>query len=354
MRRIDDLDTPVLTVNLDALEQNLVRYQRYFTEHGIGLRPHIKTHKTLAIAHMQMAQGAIGLTCQKIGEAEVMVNGGLGKDILIPYNIIGQQKLDRLTALARRAERLTVAVDSAYTVQGLSAAAVADKVTIGVMIEVETGFKRTGVTPQEAVELGKLIDDSPGLALRGIMGFPTPPAARPIIQETLHLFDRHGLPHPVVSGGSTGPALQAHETPELTEYRIGEYPVGGYGHLLGGRHTLEQCALRVIATVVSRPNDDRCFLDCGSKTMSASILQTDKGPSIGYIVEYPDAQFYGFSEEHGHVNISACVKKPQIGERVQVLPVHPCPCVNEHDELVAIRNGEVEAVWPILARGKIR
>jgi D-serine deaminase-like pyridoxal phosphate-dependent protein len=351
---INELDTPVLTVDLDALETNLDRYQRYFTEHGIGLRPHIKTHKTLAVAHMQMARGAIGLTCQKIGEAEVMAAGGLHGDLLIPYNIIGKQKLDRLCALARTAERLTVAADSAYTVRGLSEAATAERVTLGVVIEIETGANRTGVTPQEAAELGQLIDQAPGLELRGIMGFPTAPEARPVIQETLSLFDKQGLPHPVVSGGSTGNALRAHEIPELTEYRIGEYPVGGYGHLIAGRHTVEQCALRVIATVVSRPTDGRAILDCGSKTMSASILQTPKGPSIGYIVEYPDAQFYSFSEEHGHVDVSACARKPQIGERVQVLPVHPCPCVNEHDALVAVRKSRVEAVWPVLARGKIR
>jgi len=352
--RVEDLDTPVLTIDLDALETNLDRYQRYYTEHGIGLRPHIKTHKTLAVAHMQMARGAIGLTCQKIGEAEVMVGGGITSDIMIPYNILGAQKLDRLTALARRVERLTVAADSAYTIRGLSAAAAAAGVKLGVVVEVETGSNRTGVTAQEAVELGQLIEDSPGLELRGIMGFPTPPTVRPLIQEILDLFDRHSLPHPIVSGGSTGYALQAHETPELTEYRSGEYPVGGYGHLLAGRHTVEQCALRVIATVVSRPTDGRAILDCGSKTMSASILQTEHGPSIGYIVEYPEARFYSFSEEHGHVDVSACDRKPVIGERVQVLPVHPCPCVNEHDELVAVRNGLVEAVWPIYARGKIR
>lgn len=351
---IDELDTPVLTLDLDALESNLDRYQHYFNQHGIGLRPHIKTHKTLAVAHMQMARGAIGLTCQKIGEAEVMAAGGLNVDILIPYNILGQQKLDRLCALARNTARLTVAADSEVTVRGLSETAAREGVTIGVLIEVETGANRTGITPQGAAALGQLIDDLPGLELRGIMGFPTPPEARPVIQETLALFDQHGLPHPVVSGGSTGSALRAHEIPELTEYRIGEYPVGGYGHLLAGRHTVEQCALRVIATVVSRPVENRAILDCGSKTMSASILQTPKGPSIGYIVEYPDAQFYSFSEEHGHVDVSACTQKPQIGERVQVLPVHPCPCVNEHDAIVATRQGRVEAVWPVLARGKIR
>jgi D-serine deaminase-like pyridoxal phosphate-dependent protein len=351
---VDELDTPVLTVDLDALEANLDRYQRYFDEHGIGLRPHIKTHKTLAIAHRQMAKGAIGLTCQKIGEAEVMAGGGITSDLLIPYNIIGQQKLDRLMALAHQAN-ITVAADSAYTVRGLSEAATAAGLTLNVVIEIETGANRTGVpTPQATLELAQLIDQLPGLALRGIMGFPTPPASRPVIQETLALLDQHGLPYPVVSGGSTRYAFHAHEIPELTEYRVGEHIMGGVSHLQAGRHTLDQCALRVIATVVSRPVDGRAILDCGSKTMSASVLETDQGPSIGYLVEYPEARFYGFSEEHGHVDVSACDRKPVIGERVQVIPVHPCPCVNEHDQLVAVRQGNVEAIWPIYARGKIR
>jgi D-serine deaminase-like pyridoxal phosphate-dependent protein len=142
--------------------------------------------------------------------------------------------------------------------------------------------------------------------------------------------------------------------PELTEYRIGEYPTGGEGHLRAGRHTIEQCALRVQATVISKPTADRVILDAGSKTMSASTFQAPHGTSMGYIVQYPEARFYGSSEEHGHVDVSACSKKPEIGERVEVLPVHPCPCVNEHNEMVAVRNGVVEAVWPIYARGKIR
>jgi D-serine deaminase-like pyridoxal phosphate-dependent protein len=351
---VDELDTPVLTIDLDALEENLERYQRYYSEHGIGLRPHIKTHKTLAIAHRQMAGGALGLTCQKLGEAEVMVAGGLTVDILVPYNILGKQKLDRLARLARQT-RLTVAADSAYTVRGLSEAAAAEGVTLGVIVEVEAGMNRTGVqTPADAVALAQLIDQLPGLELRGLMAYPTPPESRPMIQETVACFDAAGLPHPMVSGGGTRYAFDAHLIPELTEFRIGEYPTGGEGHLRAGRHTVAQCALRVIATVISAPTADRVILDAGSKTMSASTLQTPQGTSMGYIVEYPEARFYSASEEHGHVDVSACAVKPKIGERVQVLPVHPCPCVNEHDELVAVRLGRVEAIWPILARGKIR
>src|SRR3954464_14513972 len=136
--RVEDLDTPTLTIDLDALEENLDRYQKYYTEHGIGLRPHIKTHKTLAIAAKQMAKGAVGLTCQKVGEAEVMVSGGLAVDILIPFNIMGKIKLDRLTALASQT-RLTVAADSEYTVRGLADAMTSAGVTVGVIVEIDCG-----------------------------------------------------------------------------------------------------------------------------------------------------------------------------------------------------------------------
>jgi D-serine deaminase-like pyridoxal phosphate-dependent protein len=352
--RVDELDTPTLTIDLDALEENLDRYQRYYTEHGIGLRPHIKTHKTLAIAAKQMAKGAIGLTCQKIGEAEVMVSGGLAVDILIPFNIIGKIKMERLKALATQT-RLTVAADSAYTIAGLADAFADASAKVGVIVEVECGMNRTGVqSAEQALELAKQIDKAKGLELRGFMGYPTPPESREIIQETIALFDKAGLSREIVSGGSTRHAFEAHLIPELTEYRIGEYPTGGEGHLRAGRHTVEQCALRVQATVISKPTADRIILDTGSKTMSASTFQAPHGTSMGYIVQYPDARFYGSSEEHGHVDVSACAKKPEIGERVEVLPVHPCPCVNEHDEMVAVRNGVVEAVWPIYARGKVR
>lgn len=351
--RVEDLDTPSLLVDLDGLEDNLDRYQHYFDEHGIGLRPHVKTHKCLAIAHMQMRRGAMGITCQKVGEAEVMVGGGVAGDILIPFNIIGRQKLTRLVALARRT-RLTVAADSEYTVQGLSDAATAAWVDLGVIVELDCG--RTGIGPPvAAVDLAMKIDQAPGIELRGIMTMPATVGQRPLIQETLALFDQRGLQYPIVSGGSTPGAFKAHEIPELTEYRAGEYPVGGVGHLKGGTHSVEQCAGRVLMTVVSRPGKDRAILDGGSKSLSgATYREEDGSSSMGYIVEYPDARIAGASEEHGHVDLSVCERKPEIGERVQVLPVHPCPCFNEHDEIVAVRRGEVEAIWPVDARGRIR
>lgn len=349
--RIDDLDTPYLLVDLDGLEDNLDRAQAYCDEHGIGLRPHIKTHKCLAIAHMQMARGAIGIVCQKIGEAEVMVAGGVDRDVLIPFNIVGRQKLDRLAALTKRT-RLTVAADSEVTVRGLSAAMSAAGVSVGVVIELDQG--RTGVPPKAAAELGALVDTLPGLELRGVMIMPSPPSTRPVIQEALAAFDAKGLPHPIVSGGSSPCLWTVHEIPEVTEHRAGEYPVGGLRHLEVGTHTVAQCAARVLATVVSRPTADRAILDAGSKSLSAAVHQDQGGHLMGRIVEYPDARLGGASEEHGHVDVSRCPRKPQIGERVQVIPVHPCPTFNEHDTIAAVRAGQVEAIWPVHARGQIR
>ena len=352
--RVEDLDTPFLIVDLDGLEDNLDRYQAYFDEHRIGLRAHIKTHKCLAIAHMQMSRGASGIACQKLGEAEVMTAGGIDADILIPYNIIGARKLERLIALTRVAP-VTVAVDSEYTARGISAAAHNAGARIGVIVELGR-HGRCGVdTPADAAALGALLDSLPGLDFKGVMAMPTPPEARPFIQEVLDLLDRAGLPHPIVSGGATPYAFQSHAIPELTESRIGEYPVGGLLHLRRGTHTLAQCALRVVMTVVSRPVPERAILDGGCKALSLATTEDgERGSVVGHVIEYPDAVFRGATEEHGHLDVSACDRKPEIGERVQVLPVHPCPTVNEHDEMAAVREGRVEAIWPIDARGRIR
>jgi D-serine deaminase-like pyridoxal phosphate-dependent protein len=351
---INDVDTPHLIVDLDGLEDNLDRYQTYFSKHGIGLRPHIKTHKCLTIAHMQMARGAMGITCQKLGEAEVMVAGGVDQDVLIPFNIMGRAKLERLTALTRRTN-LTVSADSVITIRGLSEATAAAGVSVGVIIELGGGGRCGVETAELAGELGALVDSLPGVELRGMMIMPAPPEIRPFLQECLAQFDAKGLPHPIVSGGSTPAAFTAHEIPELTEFRAGEYPVGGMKHLQLGTHTVEQCAVRVLMTCVSRPTADRAIFDGGSKSLSAAVFaDQDSGGLMGYIIEFPEARFSGASEEHGQVDVSRCDPQPQIGDRVQVIPVHPCPTFNEHDVIGVVRGDRVDALWPVHARGAIR
>jgi D-serine deaminase-like pyridoxal phosphate-dependent protein len=348
--RIDELDTPVAVVDLDRLETNIAGLQRYLAEHGIANRPHIKTHKIPQIAHMQLAAGAAGITCQKIGEAEVMADAGI-EDIFIPYNILGAAKLERLAALARRA-RLSVTADSEAVVRALSAAMAAAGLELTVLVECDTGLGRCGVqSPQEASALAALIADAPGLRFGGLMTYPTGAATGPFMSEAIAQIRARGLEVERVSGGGTPGMWRAHEHPEVTEHRAGTYVYGDRYIMASGAMALDQCALTVIATVVSRPTGDRAILDSGSKTLSSDLLGLQ---GYGMLVEYPEARITGLSEEHGTVDLSACARRPEVGERVTVIPNHCCVVSNLFDEIVGVRGGQVEVVWPVAARGALR
>jgi D-serine deaminase-like pyridoxal phosphate-dependent protein len=354
-----DLDTPVVTIDLDVMERTIRRTQEYFDRHGIAFRPHIKTHKIPAIAHLQVDAGARGITCQKLGEAEVFLAAGL-KDILIPYNIMGEEKLDRLSRLARQASaggQITVCVDSAYTAEGISRAASRAGVEIGVEVECDTGMRRAGVqSPQEAADLAALVARLPGLSFRGWMTYPTTPETVSFFEEASRLLGPSGPTAEVRSGGGTPSMWQAHEAlPVVNEYRAGTYVYFDRNSVGAGAATWDDCAMLVHMTVVSRPTRDRAILDGGSKTLSSdSTGEGNKG--FGRIVEYPEAVIYGQSEEHGHVDLSACPpeRRPELGERVTVIPNHCCVTTNLQDEVVGVRGGKVEITWPVLARGKIR
>jgi D-serine deaminase-like pyridoxal phosphate-dependent protein len=350
MTHIDSLDTPALVVDLDQLSINIRSLQDYLSEHGIANRPHIKTHKIPAIAQMQVDAGASGLTCQKIGEAEVMADAGF-TDLFLPYNILGDAKLERLMALARRAT-LSVTTDSEVVARGLSRAAQQAGLTLTVLVECDLGHRRCGVqSPQAAAVLARLIDDLPGLRFGGLMTYPNTDRLDPFVGETRALLAQAGPPIERVSGGGTACMWQAHTHPELTEHRAGMYIFGDRHLLKSGAMTLDTIAFKIIATVVSRPTPDRGILDCGSKVLSSDLMGLE---GHGYIREYPQAKIYALSEEHGHVDFSECDRKPEIGERVSVLPNHCCPAVNLADELVGVRRNQVEVVWPIVARGKVR
>jgi D-serine deaminase-like pyridoxal phosphate-dependent protein len=353
--KITELDTPVVTIDLDVMEDTIRRYQAYCDQHGVLNRPHIKTHKLPAIAHKQMEAGAVGITCQKLGEAEVMVAANL-KDVLIPYNIMGEQKLERLARLARQAT-MTVCVDSAYTARGISEAANRAGVEVGLEIECDTGSGRAGVqTPEQAAELARLIARLPGVRFRGWMTYPTTKQTVPFFQEASRLIEKDGLQAEVRSGGGTGGMWRAHEhLPVVNEHRAGTYIYFDRNCVAAGAAEWEHCAMKVHFTVVSRPTKDRAILDGGSKTLTNDGVGGDM-QGYGRIVEYPDAVIAKQSEEHGHVDLSACPpdKRPEVGERVTVIPNHACGTTNMHDEVVGHRNGVVEVVWPVLARGKIR
>jgi len=347
---INQLDTPVAVVDLALLEENINRLQSHLDAYGVRSRPHIKTHKIPEIAHMQIKAGAVGITCQKIGEAEVMAQAGIG-DIFIPYNIIGPSKLERLLNLSRRA-KISVTADSDYTAQGLSEVMQGTGIELPVSVEFDSGLDRCGVrTPQEAADLALLIDRLPGLRFAGLMTYPSSETVGPFAEETKELLKPHGLTIEQVSGGGSPAAWHVQEYPEVTEHRAGMYV---YGDLYGVEHgvsTVAQCALKILATVVSRPTARRGVLDAGSKVLSSDMMGLN---GHGMIVEYPDAVIYQLSEEHGHVEFSSQQRGPAIGERVSIVPNHVCAVSNLFNEIVGYRGNRIEVVWPVAARGMVR
>jgi D-serine deaminase-like pyridoxal phosphate-dependent protein len=346
---IDELETPVPVVDIDRMEANIARLQAYLDDHQIANRPHIKTHKIPAIAKMQMDAGAIGITCQKVSEAEVMADAGFD-DIFLPYNIIGEAKLKRLMGLAARI-KISVTTDSAFTARGLSNAAMLADLPLPVLIECDTGGGRCGVqSPQEAAELARLIGSLPNLQFGGLMTYPSNEQLDDFVRETRSLLKDDHLPIERVSGGGTPTMWEAHTHPELTEHRAGIYVYGDRLTLRSGAVTLDTCALRIISTVVSRPTSDRGILDAGSKTLSSDLHMLE---GYGYICEYPEAKVYALTEEHGHVDFSACARKPEIGERVSVIPNHCCVVTNLFDEFIGMRGDQVEVSWQVAARGTV-
>jgi len=348
--RVDQLDTPVAIVDLDKVEANINRLQTYLDEHGIANRPHIKTHKLPEVAHMQINAGAVGITCQKLGEAEVMAQAGI-KDIMISYNILGEAKLERLMRLAQRI-KLSVIADSVFTVQGLAAAAERAGVTLPVLVEFDTGANRCGVqSPQEAADLARLIARSPGLHFGGLMTYPSNEQTDPLVRQIKALL-APDLTVEQVSGGGTPNMWTAHTHPEVTEHRAGTYVYGDRIIVKKGAIQIEDCAMRIITTVMSRPTAERGILDGGGKALSYDRLGPDEGH--GLIVEYPEAHIYGLSEEHGHVDFSKCQGKPEIGERVSVIPNHCCLVSNLFNQIAGVRQGEVEVIWPVACRGLLQ
>lgn len=348
---VTSLDTPVATVDLDAVERNIARMQEYCDEHRLAFRPHIKTHKLPAIAHMQMRAGAVGITCQKLGEAEVMLAAGL-RDILLSFPLVGSAKAERLAALASEAT-VSVVGDSDAVARGLSAALARAGTEVGFLVECDTGFNRTGVqTPEAAADLAQLVHSLPGLRFDGLMTYPTLTGTGTWFRTAIDEINARGLEVTTVSGGGTH--FSHHEASELTEVRAGTYVYGDRSCIANGSVPLEDCALRVRATVASRPTADRGILDCGSKTLTNDPAEESASDGRGLIVEYPEARIYALSEEHGHVDFSACESRPEVGEIVTIVPNHACGCTNLHDDVVVHRAGRVVGVWPVAARGKLR
>lgn len=350
--RIETLDTPCVVVDLDVAQRNIRRLQEYLNKHGIANRPHIKTHKLPLLAHWQVNEGATGITVQSIGEAEVMAAAGI-TDILITYNVMGEDKIRRLAQLAQCA-KVRVAVDNDAALAAVAQAAHGAGTTIGVLIEFESGKKRQGVvTPQEAVALAQKASSYSRVEFLGLLTYPNSEAVPAFVAEARQLLTAAGLELKVVSVGGTPNMWNAHEPGVATEYRAGTWVYNDRNTVAAGVATLDDCALHVHVTLVSKPTEDRGVIDAGSKTLTSDLFRTGQD-GYGLILEYPHAVIWQLSEEHGAVDFSACVRKPVIGERLRVIPNHVCPVSNLHDEVYAHRGGVVTAVLPVAARGKTR
>ncbi len=344
--------TPAVVIDLDRVENNIARVQALCDAAGIGNRPHIKTHKSPVLAAMQRDAGAIGITCQKLGEAEVMVEGGLD-DILISYNLLGEEKMQRLGRLLQRAS-VTVAADNTTVVAGLTqAAAIAGK-PLGVVVECDTGRQRAGVeTPQEAVALAQQIAGSAGLRFDGLMMYPTEtgwPEAQRFLDQAREGLAAHGLTATIVSTGGTPNLANLGKLDGATEHRAGTSIFNDRMMLACGAATLEDCALTVFTTVVSRAGPERGILDAGSKTLTSDTGGLD---GHGLILEHPQAKVARFAEEHGFLDLSGCNDKPEVGDILRVIPNHVCVVVNMVDRLVAVRGDEILGEIPVAARGRL-
>jgi D-serine deaminase-like pyridoxal phosphate-dependent protein len=350
---VADISTPRPVIDEARMETNIARVQAYADQHGLAFRPHIKTHKLPSIARLQVDAGAKGINCQKITEAEVFADAGF-EDILITFNILGTEKLERLAALNERISGLKIVADSGTTIEGLSQHFARLK-PITVLVECDTGAGRCGVqTPREAFELASLIHAMPGLTFGGLLTYPKPDAAAAVqayFSEAMSLLAGAGIPCPVVSHGGTPSLFEGHRVPAATEYRAGTYVYNDRSMIRAGHCTEADCAMTILATVVSRPAPGRAVIDAGVKTLTSDLLGfTD----YGLVVGFPDAVIKALSEEHGVIDISACNDAfPSIGEKIRIIPNHTCVVTNMFDTMVFHRDGVVTRVEDIAARGLV-
>jgi D-serine deaminase-like pyridoxal phosphate-dependent protein len=359
---IDNIPTPAVVIDEQVALKNVRKLADYATKHNLKVRPHTKTHKSIHMARAQLAAGAAGLTVAKVGEAEVMIEAG--SDILIAYPALDAARTARIAQLAK-GRTVRLAVDSALAAEALGAAARSAGVTLGILVDVDTGFHRTGVqSPEAALALAQTVDRTSGLRLDGLFTFPghlrmTDEAKSEALAfvnqrlgDSIALLKRHGLRVDIVSGGSTPSAYQSHHVAAYTEIRPGTYIYNDMNTVYAGACTLEEVAARVVCTVISDAVPDKVVLDGGTKTFTSDRNGPRPDSGHGYVVQYPGAKIVRLSEEHGEVDLSQCEKRPKLGERVEVIPNHVCPCVNLHDAVWLQSGGELHRM-PVDARGKI-
>jgi D-serine deaminase-like pyridoxal phosphate-dependent protein len=362
-KSVDQLPTPALVLDAPVVRRNIRRLAEYAEGVGIKVRPHTKTHKLRRLAVMQLEAGANGLAVAKVGEAETI--SGPDEDVLLAYPPVGIARAERLAELART-RTVRAAVDTLTAVELASAAAHKTGVTVGLLVDLDVGLGRTGVqSPEESLTLAQAIDRAPNVRLDGIMIYPghidEPPreqasdlqAVAAVLEETLSLWTRHGLSAAIVSGGSTPTAFQSHLVPQQTEIRPGTYVFNDMNTVCCGHATLDDCAARIIATVVSDAVPGQIVIDAGSKSLTKDpSVHRDSG--FGHVAELPDARIAKLNEEHAQIDIKACAAKPSVGDRLTIIPNHICPCVNLQDAVWWLEPGESPQKLNVDARGKLQ
>lgn len=350
---VASVTTPAVVVDPTVARRNIERFQTYARAHNLAVRPHIKTHKLPEIARLQLAADAVGITCQKVSEAEAMLDAcpEIG-DILITYNIVGPEKLARLKALARRV-RLGVVADSATVVDGLAAAFADAAAPLRVLVECNTGADRCGVaTPAAAADLAVRIAAAPGLRFGGLMTYPPPGAAAAVqsfMTAAIAAIAGRSLTVETVSSGGTPSMMAAADAPVVTEYRPGTYVYNDRSLVARGVAGWADCALTVHATVVSVPAGGRAIIDAGSKVLTSDLLGLT---GYGHVLGRDDIAIDQLSEEHGRL-VSAGPIKLAVGDRVRIVPNHACVVSNMVDSVYLLApDGTVES-RPVVARGRV-
>lgn len=362
MNNLSDLETPAAVVDLDRMTRNLDRAAAYATAHGLALRPHVKTHKSLRVAAEQLHRGASGLTCATPREAEVM--SAVSQDILVAYPPVGRARADRIAHLAHGA-RVTVALDSLEAVSAIEDAAARSGTRIGVYIELDLGMHRVGVSAVEAaIGLAKRVGHSHTLSYEGIAFYPghirEPVGAQQSslvalsrrLGDALDALAAADVAPRVVSGGSTPTLWQTHEIGGVTELRPGTYVFNDRTTAEIGACAWDDCALTVLATVVSTAVSGQAVIDAGSKALGREPMRGAEADGFGALMDRPDVRVKSMSEEHGLLDLSSTSWKPHVGDVVRVVPNHVCIVVHLNDVMIGIRGDKVEETWPVDARGR--
>jgi D-serine deaminase-like pyridoxal phosphate-dependent protein len=359
----DELDTPAVVVDVARLERNVARMASVAQRAGVRLRPHAKTHKSAAVARLQIAGGASGLTVAKLGEAEAFAEAGFD-DFFLAYPVVGREKARRLLALAERA-RMIVGVESEEGARSLSEVFAAAGRRLDVRIEIDVGLERTGVLPEAAPTLAAVLARLPGVRLQGLFTHAGQAYAETsidgvgrvgrhegeILARCAETLRRAGFEVEDVSVGSTPTAADAMSVAGVTECRPGTYVFNDATQVALGVCGPEDCALTVLATVVSVPSAGRVVVDAGTKTLTSEALRS-RPDTFGLLTD-GRGRVVRLNEEHGVVE-PASGASFRVGERVRILPSHVCPVVNLHDRLTSVRNGRVEGELDVCARGRVR